>query len=241
MQSGPRLPLRWAGGGGGCCSASLPGSEQSDLQSGGQVCGGGALPAPRIGAEQGRTLLCKVMAGGGWRAPRFPTLPSRPEALCTHPFHYNFSFKNRGEAHVAVSRQSAASRSEPRAGASCSLAAPCGLGNVEATVSKRSCHRDLLGARRSPSPSLQWGGGRWSFPCHRLLVLMPKAKGTGRRPRELRGGGCVPAARAQALLFSPTSDVLRHDLPDTLGVFISWGFFFFSFLLRCCYFASGEK
>lgn len=85
------------------------------------------------------------------------------------------------------------------------------------------------------------GGGKWSFPCHRLLVLMPKAKGTGRRPRELRGGGCVPAARAQALLFSPTSDVLRHDLPDTLGVFISWGFFFFSFLLRCCYFASGEK
>lgn len=139
-----------AGGGGGCCSASLPGSEQSDLQSGGQVCVGGALPAPRIGAEQGRTLLCKVMAGGGWRAPRFPTLPSRPEALCTHPFHYNFSFKNRGEAHVAVSRQSAASRSEPRAGVSRSLGAPCGLGNVEAAVSKRSCHRDLLGTRRSP-------------------------------------------------------------------------------------------
>lgn len=45
---------------------------------------------------------------------------------------------------------SAASRSEPRAGASPSLAAPCGLGNVEAAASKRSCHRDLLGARRSP-------------------------------------------------------------------------------------------
>lgn len=58
---------------------------------------------------------------------------------------------------------SAASRSEPRAGVSRSLGAPCGLGNVEAAASKRSCHRDLLGARRSPSPSLQWGGAGGHF------------------------------------------------------------------------------